>query len=93
MALERLLSEPKEVAIFGDWEDEEVQRLLQTVRENISSFTVVAVVEEDDPLISHLPFLQGRGQLDGKPTVYVCEGGACKLPVTTVEEVREQLRR
>ncbi len=92
-ALERLLSEPREIAIFGNKEDEEVQRLLQSVREHTSPFTAFAVVEQDDPLIPHLPFLQERGQIEGKPTVYVCEGGACRLPVTTVEEVRSQLRR
>ena len=92
-ALERLLSKPREIAIFGDTERKEVQTLLQTVREYAPPFAAVAVVSQDDPLISHLPFLQERGQIDGKPTVYICEGGACKLPVTTVEEVREQLRR
>ena len=92
-ALERLLAPPKEIAIFGDYEDEEVQKLLQTVHEHASPFTAIAVVEEDDPLISRLPFLQERGRVEGKPTVYTCEGGACRLPVTTPEEVEEQLRR
>ena len=90
-ALERLLAAPKEIAIFGDKENEEVKRMLEAVRQNVSPFAAVAVVEKDDPLISRLPFLQGRGQVDGKPTVYVCEGGACRLPVTTVEDLEQQL--
>jgi hypothetical protein len=35
--------------------------------------------------------LEGRDQIDGKATAYVCENYACKLPVTNVEALRDQL--
>ena len=31
---------------------------------------------------SDVPLLNGRGTLDGKPTMYFCEGQTCRLPVT-----------
>jgi uncharacterized protein YyaL (SSP411 family) len=35
--------------------------------------------------------LADRPLMNGKPTVYVCEGFVCKTPVTTVEELRKLL--
>ena len=38
-----------------------------------------------------IPLLEGRSLIDGKPTAYVCENFACQKPVTTAEDLREQL--
>jgi uncharacterized protein YyaL (SSP411 family) len=38
-----------------------------------------------------LPLLEARGMIDGKPTAYVCQNYACKLPVTTPEDLAVQL--
>ena len=35
---------------------------------------------------------EGKGQVDGKPTAYICEGMTCHLPVTDVEELKTTLR-
>ena len=90
--LEHLLAPPREIALFGDPEDEATQALLTVVNEAPRPYTAVALVQSpDDPLVSQLPFLQHRDRLEGKATVYVCEGGACRLPVTTAEALSEQL--
>ena len=39
-----------------------------------------------------IPLIAGRAAIDGKPTAYVCENFACRMPVTTVEELKEQLQ-
>ena len=51
------------IAIFGNKESQEVRELLQSVRAHASPFAALAVVEQDDPLIARLPFLQERGQV------------------------------
>ncbi len=38
-----------------------------------------------------IPLLKERTLIDGKPTAYVCENFACQKPVTSAEELREQL--
>ncbi len=38
------------------------------------------------------PYVTNNVSLDGKPTAYVCENFACKLPVTSVRELEEILK-
>jgi uncharacterized protein YyaL (SSP411 family) len=40
----------------------------------------------DDPALLH-----DRVQLDGIPTAYVCERFTCRLPVTSPQDLAEQL--
>ena len=91
-ALEGLLSPPREVALFGDPEGESMRAMLGVLHARALPFTAVALATgTDDPLVARLPFLQGRDRVDGRATAYICEGGACRLPVTTVEGLEEGL--
>ncbi len=46
-------------------------------------------VEEQSKLLKPI---KRKTAIDGKSTVYICEEGACQLPVLTVNELREQLK-
>ena len=90
-AFETLYAPPKEIVIFGERSDARTRALLEVLASPLPH-TVLALIESsDDPLVARLPFTQERGPVDGEPTAYVCEGGACRLPVTTPEGLREQL--
>ncbi len=91
--LQGLLSPPREIAIFGDREADDARALLEVLEQHPLPYAAVALVAgPDDPLVARLPFLQGRDQTQGQATAYVCEGGACRLPVTTPKELERQLR-
>lgn len=91
LALETLTSPPQEIAIFGNRRDPETQAMLE-VLETASPHAAVAFIEDEaSPFVAKLPFTQGRGRVNGKPTAYVCERGACRLPVTTAAALRQQL--
>ncbi|MBI5080800.1 MAG: thioredoxin domain-containing protein [Chloroflexi bacterium] len=81
------VSKPKEIAIIGNLNDADTQAMLDVVNETYRPFAVVAVGAKDSPI----PLLNGRDQLNGKATVYVCENFACKLPVNEAEKLRELL--
>ena len=48
----------------------------------LSADTVVAVGPSED-----VPLLEGKGLVDGRPAVYVCERFACRAPVTLPEDL------
>jgi len=72
-ALDLHLSVPRELAIVGPVESPVARAALASFRPD----TVVAVGPADG-----IPLLEGKGLVDGKAAVYVCERFACRAPVT-----------
>jgi uncharacterized protein YyaL (SSP411 family) len=72
-ALDLRLSPPQEVAIVGDPRSDVARAALQRFDPN----AVVAFGPAED-----VPLLEGKTLVDGRPAVYVCEGFACRAPVT-----------
>jgi hypothetical protein len=77
--LDLWFSPPREIAIAGP-------AGAPVARAALAPFaprTVVAVGPADQ-----VPLLAGKGLVDGKPAVYVCERFVCEAPVTDPEELR-----
>jgi uncharacterized protein YyaL (SSP411 family) len=77
-ALHLHLSPPREVAIVGDVRADVARAALSGFRPD----TVVAVGPDED-----VPLLAGKGLVDGRTAVYVCERFACRAPATRPEEL------
>ncbi len=79
-----------QVAVVGDPGRDETQALLGEIRSSYRPNRVVAAspypIPEDAPEL-----LRNRKLKNDLPTVYVCEGFSCKLPVNSVDELRKQL--
>jgi uncharacterized protein YyaL (SSP411 family) len=84
-ALEFNLGPTKEIVVIGERGSELEREIASTYLPD--SLRVFAAEAED----GSLPLLEGRQTIDGKPTAYVCEDFVCKTPVTSVEDLREQL--
>ncbi|HET6505726.1 MAG TPA: thioredoxin domain-containing protein [Baekduia sp.] len=82
IALEWVLGERHEVALAG----EDVASLAAVVREALRPGVVVAGPPGDG-----VPLMEGRTPVDGRAAAYVCQGFACRLPVTEPEALRELL--
>ena len=72
------LSPPRELAIVGDVGSPVARAALAPFQPQ----TVVAVGPSEE-----VPLLAGKGLVEGKPAVYVCERFVCHAPVTEPEEV------
>ncbi len=73
------------VAVVGARESEETRRLLRTVWDGAPRNTVVLQREAGAPTV--VPQLEGKEQVGGVPTAYVCHGFACSAPVNTPAEL------
>ena len=92
-ALDLYLGPAQEVAIVGAPEDPARAALVdQVVGARFLPNVVVAVAAPDDAAaVSEVALLRDRPLVDGRPTAYVCRRFACRLPVTTPEDLAGQL--
>jgi uncharacterized protein len=94
-ALDLYLGPSNEVAIVGDPAAADTRALAAEVTSSAYRPNVVLAVAAsgDERATLAVPLLRERDHRDGRATAYVCERFTCKLPVTDVEGLREQLRR
>ncbi|HEX8137711.1 MAG TPA: thioredoxin domain-containing protein [Pyrinomonadaceae bacterium] len=93
-ALDFYLSRPREIAIIGERDRADTRALLQEVwRLYLPNKVVAQSAEGDTRAATVVPLLQDRTMIEGKATAYVCEHYTCQRPVTTAEELGEQLKQ
>jgi uncharacterized protein YyaL (SSP411 family) len=78
-----------EVAIVGAPDGADTATLLATVNHGFRPMIVVAAGAEGEP--SEVALLLDRAQRDGRATAYVCQGFACRQPVTASSDLEAQL--
>ena len=81
------LGNVKQVAVVYETDRAEAQELLYAIRSTYRPRTIVAA-STYPPLENAPQLLLDRPLKDGKPTVYVCEGFVCKMPVNTISELQ-----
>jgi uncharacterized protein YyaL (SSP411 family) len=92
-ALDLYLGPSREVAIVGSIEAPATKALAdQVLTAGFLPNTVLAIGRPDDGEAGEaVALLRDRPQVDGLPTAYVCRRFACRLPVTTAEDLADQL--
>ncbi len=80
-ALYHLIDAPKEFVIGCDGAPP--KEMLSAIRERFLPNKVVAVSGKDS-----VPLGSGKGPVDGRAAMYVCEGFSCLAPVTRVEDAK-----
>jgi uncharacterized protein YyaL (SSP411 family) len=90
-AIDFALASVKQVAILGEMNTPEVQKMLKVVREEYRPNQVIAV-SSYPPTEGAPALLNDRPLMVASATAYVCEGFVCKVPVTTAEELKNVLR-
>jgi uncharacterized protein YyaL (SSP411 family) len=91
-ALDLYLSKAKEVAVVGDPAAADTRALLRVIQGPFRPNAVLAVAGPGDARAPDVvPLLRDRTPLDGRATAYVCEGFACRRPVTDPGELAAQL--
>ncbi|MFB3108130.1 MAG: thioredoxin domain-containing protein [Candidatus Binatia bacterium] len=86
--LDFYLEGPKEVVFVGQRKDQAMRDLLGEFQSFYHPNKTLQVVEPGEPLGKISPLLEGKSQIDGKPTVYVCQNFTCSAPVTEWEDLK-----
>jgi hypothetical protein len=90
-AVDMLVNGLNEVAVVGDPADEKTAALLAVIRQPYRPNAIAALALQDVDGEHTIPLLNYRVKKGGEPTVYVCRNFACRLPVTTPDEVNALL--
>ncbi|HSB89616.1 MAG TPA: hypothetical protein VLD63_06275, partial [Anaerolineales bacterium] len=78
----------RQLAVIGDPSADDFRDLLRAVRELDPPGLVLAGGTGEG---SAVPLLKERTRIDGRAAAYLCEHFACRLPVTSPDELRAQL--
>ena len=92
-ALDLYLNKPKEIVVVGKREDVKTAELLSEIQSHYLPNMTLQLVAPDASLRQVFPLLVGKIQVDGKPTVYICENFTCSAPVTNRGELQTVLQR
>jgi uncharacterized protein YyaL (SSP411 family) len=91
-ALDFSLAKPKDIVLIGKQDDVGTQELLQKIHSLYLPNATVQLADPSESLEIVSPLLAGKTQLNGQPTVYVCQDYACSPPVTTWSELQPLLK-
>ena len=92
--LEFLLSTPREIAVIGEQNANDTNAVLQEIHDRFLPNKILALLDPGNNQSSanlSVPLTDGKSQIDGKATVYVCENYACQVPTTDISELGRQL--
>jgi hypothetical protein len=81
---------PREIALVGDPASPQTAALLARIRATYIPNRTLMVLDPRDPS-PRPPLLEGKGQIDGQPTVYVCHRMTCSPPATSWEDLEALL--
>ena len=81
-ALDWYLHPSKEIVVVGKNDDLRTADLIKEIHSVYLPNKVLQLVDPDQPLENISPLLAGKTQIDGRPTVYVCQNFTCSAPVT-----------
>jgi len=90
-ALDLYSRKPKEIVVIGTRDDTNVAELVNRIHSVYLPNKSLQLAGPDQSLEKISPLLQGKTQLDGKPTVYVCHNFTCSAPATNWEELKPLL--
>ncbi len=88
--LEFLLSTPREIAVVGEKNADDTKVVLQEIHGRFLPNKILALLDPSNSKSSadvSTPLTDGKTQIEGKATVYVCENYACQVPTTDVVEL------
>ena len=90
-ALDLYLEKPKEIVLVRRKGDPVEQHLLKKIHSLYLPNKTLQAMDPGESLARVSPLLEGKTQLNGKATVYVCHNFTCSLPTTEWNDLKQLL--
>jgi uncharacterized protein YyaL (SSP411 family) len=90
-ALNFYLAKPKEIVVIGDLQNSSTRKLLAGIHSLYIPNVTLQLTKPGEQLEKISPLLEGKTEIEGKPTVYVCHNYTCSAPVTNWSELKPLL--
>ncbi|HSK31272.1 MAG TPA: thioredoxin domain-containing protein, partial [Candidatus Limnocylindria bacterium] len=90
-ALDQYMNPAKEIFVVGEPDDEETRALIKQIQSLYLPNKTLQLISPRAGLENVSPLLQGKAQVNGKTTVYVCQNFTCSAPVTKWTELKTLL--
>ena len=87
-----LLLDALQIVVVGARADTDTKALLEAIQSHCLPTKVLQLIAPDERLPQGHP-AQGKGQIDGKATCYLCRGTSCSLPIVTAAALHEALAK
>jgi uncharacterized protein YyaL (SSP411 family) len=91
-ALDFYLEKPREIVLVAKREERADIELTRKINSLYLPNKTLQALDPDVPPEKVSPLLEGKGQVGGKPTVYVCHQFTCSPPVTDWNKLEELLK-
>jgi uncharacterized protein YyaL (SSP411 family) len=82
-----------EIVVVGNPAARDTQALLRVLSQSFLPNNVIVLRQPEIEPAFQTPLLEGRTQINGQATAYICQNYACRLPVTTPDALRAELGR
>jgi uncharacterized protein YyaL (SSP411 family) len=79
----------KEVVVAGPMGEQGMQDMVREIQRHFLPNKVLALAADNVPETFSLT--DGKVEIGGKPTVYICENFVCKSPIAELESLKKQL--
>jgi len=96
VALDFMVGPSQEVVIAGDPALDTTQAMMNIIQRSFLPNKVLLLRvhgSEGKRLASLAPFVAAMGPMSGRPTVYVCQGYACKTPIGDIDTLKATLNQ
>jgi len=91
-ALDFYLSSPKEIALIGPRDDDNMNSLISAIfSKYIPNKVVAGFNPNDESTYVEIPLLEDKETVENKPTAHICKNYFCLMPVTSEVRLLEQL--
>tara|TARA_B110000208_G_C11799450_1_gene441194 strand:- start:981 stop:3260 length:2280 start_codon:yes stop_codon:yes gene_type:complete len=95
LALDFSLQKPTSILLAGELDAADTKELLAVVNETLRPHSVLLLADGglgQSYLSQKVEIFKDLRPIDGQATAYICEDFTCKMPTTSAELVREQLK-